>query len=72
MVEILPFISTSKGVHLRLLDLRKIARSQSKSARVGSGFSEGEVPIGTSREEKPLPAEIIWSGDGGALRKSSI
>ncbi len=68
------------------LDLRKIARSQGKLARGGSGLAEGhstlrpeplrsgskrEVPIGTSREDKVLPAKIIWPGDGGALRKSS-
>ncbi|MBI1857184.1 hypothetical protein HY003_00070 [Candidatus Saccharibacteria bacterium] len=52
------------------LDLRKIARSQAKSARVGSGLAEGEVA--TSKEDRPLSAEISWSGDGGALRKSSI
>ncbi|MBI1857314.1 hypothetical protein HY003_03630 [Candidatus Saccharibacteria bacterium] len=55
-----------------LLDLRKIARSQAKSARVGSGLTEGEVAIATSREDRPLPAEMNWSGDGGALRKSSL
>ncbi len=53
------------------LDLRKIARSQAKSARVGSGLAEGEVAIATSREDRPLPAKMNWSGNGGALRKSS-
>ncbi|MBI1857078.1 hypothetical protein HY003_01535 [Candidatus Saccharibacteria bacterium] len=55
-----------------LLDLRKIARSQAKSARVGSGLAEGGVAIATSREDRPLPAEMNWSGDGGVLRKSSL
>ncbi len=55
-----------------LLDLRKIARSQGKSARVESGLTEGEVALATSKEGRPLSAEISWSGDGGALRKSSI
>ncbi len=55
-----------------ILDLRKIARSQGKLARDGSGLAEGEVPVGTSREDRPLPAEVIWPGDGGALRRSSI
>ncbi|MES2971334.1 MAG: hypothetical protein V4702_03375 [Patescibacteria group bacterium] len=44
-------------------------------------MAEGEVPVGTSTcpscrkdrrgEDKLLPAEIIRSGDGGVLRKSS-
>ncbi|MBI1857020.1 GDP-mannose 4,6-dehydratase [Candidatus Saccharibacteria bacterium] len=55
-----------------LLDLRKIARSQGKSARVESGLTEGEVALATSKEDRPLPLEISWSGDGGALRKSSL
>ncbi len=55
-----------------LLDLREIARFQGESARVGSGLAEGEVLASTSREDKLLPAEIIRSGDGGALRKSSL
>ncbi|MBI1856827.1 hypothetical protein HY003_00615 [Candidatus Saccharibacteria bacterium] len=42
------------------LDLRKIVRSQAKSARVGSGLA-------TSREDRPLPAEISWSRDGGSF-----
>ncbi|MBI1856994.1 hypothetical protein HY003_02400 [Candidatus Saccharibacteria bacterium] len=48
---------------------RKIARSQGKSAGVGSGLAEGEVALATSREDRPLPAEMNWSGDGGALRR---
>ena len=54
------------------LVLREIALSQGKSARTGSVLSEGDIPEGTSIEDKVVPAEIIWSGDGGALRKSSI
>ncbi len=54
------------------LDLRKIARSQDKSARVESGLAEGEVALATSSEDRPLSAEISWSGDWGALRKSGI
>ncbi|MBI1857371.1 ATP-dependent helicase [Candidatus Saccharibacteria bacterium] len=57
--------------HQAKLDLRKIARSQGKSARADSSLTEGEVAIATSREYRPLPAEMNWSGDGGALRKSS-
>ncbi|MBI1856731.1 hypothetical protein HY003_03405 [Candidatus Saccharibacteria bacterium] len=53
------------------LDLRKIARSQGKSARADSGLTEGEVALATSKEGRPLPLEISWSGDGGALGKSS-
>ena len=55
-----------------ILVLCEIARSQGKSARARSGLTEGEVPVGTSKEDKPLPAEIIWPGDRGAARKSSI
>ncbi len=55
-----------------LLDLRKIARSQSKPARAESGLSEGEVALESSRKDRPLPPEISWSGDGGALRMSSL
>ncbi|MBI1857144.1 hypothetical protein HY003_03065 [Candidatus Saccharibacteria bacterium] len=53
------------------LDLRKIPRSQGESARAKTVLSEGEVPEGTSREEKLFVAEVSRSGDGGALRKSS-
>ncbi|MBI1857249.1 signal peptidase I [Candidatus Saccharibacteria bacterium] len=69
-----------------ILDLRKIARSQAKSARVGSGLTEGEVALATSREEKPFVfdsevspqaqtrrvADRIQAGDGGVLGSSSI
>ncbi|MBI1856894.1 hypothetical protein HY003_01895 [Candidatus Saccharibacteria bacterium] len=50
---------------------RKIARSQAKSARAGSSLTEGEVAIATSREDRPLSVDTSWSGDGGALHKSS-
>ncbi len=50
--------------------LPKIARSQGKSARDESGLTEREVALATSREDRPLSAEISWSGDGGALGKS--
>ncbi len=53
------------------LDLRKSARSQGKSARAGSGLTDREVAIATSKEGKVLPAEVSWSGDGGGSRKSS-
>ncbi|MBI1856712.1 hypothetical protein HYS01_00360 [Candidatus Saccharibacteria bacterium] len=69
--------------HENLLDLRKIARSQAKSARVGSGLAEGEVAVATLREEKPFVfdsevspqaqtrrvADRIRSGDRGVLRQ---
>ncbi|MBI1856913.1 glycosyltransferase [Candidatus Saccharibacteria bacterium] len=64
-------VGTDETVFDYKLDLRKIARSQGKSVRVGSGFTEGEVAISTLKEGRPLPAEISWSGDGGVLRKSS-
>ncbi|MBI1856826.1 hypothetical protein HY003_00620 [Candidatus Saccharibacteria bacterium] len=32
-------------------------------------MAEGEVAVATSREDRPLPAEMNWSGDGGALRQ---
>ncbi|MBI1856800.1 hypothetical protein HY003_00770 [Candidatus Saccharibacteria bacterium] len=35
-------------------------------------MTEGEVALATSREDRPLPLGISWSGDGGVLRKSSI
>ena len=46
------------------LVLPKIARSQSKSARAESGLTEGEVALATSREDRPLSAEVSWSGMG--------
>ncbi|MBI1857419.1 RluA family pseudouridine synthase [Candidatus Saccharibacteria bacterium] len=55
-----------------LLDLRKIPRSQGESARAKTVLSEGEVPEGTSREEKLFVAEVSRSGDEGALGKSSL
>ncbi|MBI1856812.1 hypothetical protein HY003_00710 [Candidatus Saccharibacteria bacterium] len=54
------------------LDLRKIVRSQSELFRAKTVLSEGEVALATSKEGRPLPAEMNWSWDGGALRKSSI
>ncbi len=62
-----------------ILDLCKIARSQGKSGRVKTVLSEGEVSVDTSIEEKQFVAirqahgitGHIWSGDEGALRKSS-
>gem|GEM_PF-1987446 len=35
-------------------------------------LSGRDVSVDTSREEKQLAVDQIWSGDGGALRKSSI
>ncbi|MBI1856709.1 hypothetical protein HY003_03285 [Candidatus Saccharibacteria bacterium] len=32
-------------------------------------MAEGEVAIATSTEDRPLPAKMNWSGDGGALRQ---
>ena len=61
-----------KSYIIDILDLCKIARSQGKSARAESGLTEGEVALATSREGRPLSAEVSWSGDGGALRMSSI
>ncbi|MBI1857388.1 DNA polymerase III subunit gamma/tau [Candidatus Saccharibacteria bacterium] len=55
------------------LDLRKIARSQAKSARADSGLTEGEVAaLVTSKEGRPLPLEISWSGDAEISHKSSL
>ncbi len=56
-------------VELSKLDLRKIPRSQGESARAKTVLSEGEVPEGTSREEKLFAAEVSRSGDEGALRQ---
>ncbi|MBI1856917.1 hypothetical protein HY003_02015 [Candidatus Saccharibacteria bacterium] len=35
-------------------------------------MTEGEVALATSREDRPLSAEISWSGDGGVFRQSGI
>ncbi len=55
-----------------ILDLHKIARSQSKSDQAKTGLSEGGVPVGTTTEENQFAVRQIWSGGGGALGKSSL
>ena len=73
--KVLDIDTESRKIALSLKDaklaLPKIAGSQDKSARVESGLTEGEVALATSRQDRPLSAEISWSGDGGALGKSS-
>jgi len=58
--------------YLDRLDLRKIPRFQGTSGLVPMVLSDRDVSVDTSREEKQLAVDQIWSGDGGALRKSSI
>jgi len=55
-----------------LLDLRKIPRFQGTSGLVPMVLSDRDVSVDTSREEKQLVVDQIWSGDGGALRKPSL
>jgi len=52
-----------------ILDLREIARSQGKSERAKTVFSERKVAIATLKEEKQFAAGQIWLGYGGALRQ---
>lgn len=54
------------------LDLSKIVRLQTASARAKTVLSKVEVPKGTSKEEKRFVAEIRWFWVYKALGKSSL
>lgn len=52
--------------------LCEVARSRDELARAKMVLSEGEVLIDTSKEEKPFAAEIVRSGDEGALHGAGL
>ncbi len=62
------WITSAKNV----LEPHKLPYSKAESARAKTVLSEGEVPVGTSKEEKQFAAEVSRSGDERALRGSSL